>query len=379
MALKSFLVLLLICSLSYPLYTLSELQTHYQKKVRVLISEGTTSFEISGDNLIVKMDAKEFKKYDGHTSHRFNFNSKKKEWRLDNKRVKGKNIEFSSSSTTIITLNKLSYKGMLTVHLQNKNFSIINYVEIEDYLGSLINSEVNSKWNIELLKAQAVTARTFALFQMIKNKNNPYDMKSTILDQVYDGYARVSVNSTRAALQTKGEILTFNGNVIKAFFHSCCGGQTDTTDFVWSEKAPYIQSVKDPHCISNSLCLWEYKISENDLIKKLSSKMKFQTIRQIKVNNKSPASRIVDLSIEGNPKNLTIRAEDLRQRLGYTNLKCTRFTANRIENDFIFKGHGIGHGVGMCQLGAKAMADKGSNYKSILTFYFPTSRITKIQ
>ncbi|MBU4484383.1 SpoIID/LytB domain-containing protein, partial [bacterium] len=284
------------------------------------------------------------------------------------------------SSTPTFEVNGKSYRGDLDIyHEGNGTLVVVNNLKLEDYLVGVVNSEVPSNWPTEAKKAQAVAARTYALYQK-KYREDPtqsklYDVEATMMDQVYHGVAREDKNTELLVYQTKGETLFHNGKLIKAFFHSCSGGQTTTGEQVWQKKYG-MEGINDPYsenCPNND---WTYLITPNQLIQVLKKDgLTISSIKEIKVLNNQNVNRVDDIKIISGKDSISLSANKLRMLVGPKKIRSTNFIITTEGNSFKFTGKGFGHGVGLSQWGAKNMADKGFGYKDILEFYYPKAKL----
>ncbi|RZA04600.1 MAG: SpoIID/LytB domain-containing protein, partial [Proteobacteria bacterium] len=139
------------------------------------------------------------------------------------------------------------YRQRLTVLARGNSCTVINTVSLEKYLAGLINKEMVPSWPIEALKAQAVAARTYALYQAQQNHGKDYDLDSSVLDQVYDGAASETPRSTSVVDATKGEVLAFANQPLKAYFHANCGGMTEVPVTVWGSEDQAFRPVVCPY------------------------------------------------------------------------------------------------------------------------------------
>jgi stage II sporulation protein D len=232
---------------------------------------------------------------------------------------------------------------------------------------------------MEAVKAQAVVARSYAVFQREARKNMPYHLESTVMDQVYDGFDGEDSRALRAVRETSGEVLTFNGKVIQAFFHSSCGGHTEAAENVWTFGQPYLQGVTCKYCLTSPSVAWEQTIS----LKKLESFLrgggyKLCGLRGIVPLSRYKTGRINDLSIVFEGGSLNMPAVAFRKAVGYGVIKCTNFDVRNSGDAIVFSGSGYGHGVGLCQWGAKKRAEDGFSYREILEYYYPGTTLEKI-
>lgn len=267
---------------------------------------------------------------------------------------------------------------------KTKNGSIIETLDLERYVMGVLSKEMGPDWPEEALKAQAVVSRTFAVCMANENREKgiPYDIENSIFHQVYQGTDCEKIE--RAVKETEGEILTYNGSIVKVFFHSTCGGKTAKTSDVWGKDYPYISSVDDPYCHSSSYYSWSKKISGEEI-----SRIFNIPVENIDIIEKDESGRIKSLRLKGKDgkiiyltghrfrmmvnegKNVFFNSPDI--------IPSTNFYVRKEGNYFIFTGKGYGHGVGMCQWGARKMAEEGANYRQILKFYFPKMELAKIE
>ena len=276
-----------------------------------------------------------------------------------------------------VAFNNHWYRGHLTIltNKSQKNLTVINNVELEDYLLSVVSSEIPSSWNIEALKAQAVAARSYSLGYLGRRMKKGYDLESTVEDQMYLGIKSENKSTTKAVKETKGVILIDNDNKpLIALYHSSGGGYTDSIENLWDkEPSPHIKprpdyDDKSPHF------KWfrKYEIAE---VNKQLKNLAVGDIKKIIPLSRSISNRVTYIKIIGTQGEKTIRGEKFRRQL---NLPSSKFNFNTEENQVKFSGRGFGHGLGMSQWGAKALADNGFTYRQILAHYYVGARLVKI-
>jgi stage II sporulation protein D len=277
------------------------------------------------------------------------------------------------------------YRGRTLVVPTSGGITAVNYVPLEHYLYSVVGAEMPANWSLEALKSQAVAARSYALYQRQHSANTIFDLGDTTTWQVYGGLEK-EAPSTRAAVDaTKGQVLTYRGQIINAVFHSCAGGHTENVEDVWTNPLPYLRGVPSPDS-DFSQCQWDpvtFTASE------LSDRLGYEgTISSVSVQ-RHPHGRVLSLMIEGSAGSLSVEGTDVRDRLG---LKSTLFSIDAERNQvasagsvsatptrFRVSGTGNGHGIGLSQYGAYKLAQQNWNYQQILLHYYTGVSLAEIQ
>ncbi len=263
------------------------------------------------------------------------------------------------------------YRGKALVIPSDKGLTAVNYVDLEQYLYSVLGSEMSGSWPLEALKAQAVAARTYAIYKRQSERNAFYDVSNTQSSQVYKGIAK-EFSSTQAAVNaTAGQVLTYNNQLILSVFHACSGGHTENVEDVWSEALPYLRGVQD-FDQDVTQCQWVKSFSGEELNKRLSGVGKVVSITP----TLTPYGSLKSMKIVGTSGTRELKGEAVRNALG---LKSTRFTITQEPTGLRFDGRGWGHGLGLSQWGAYKLAGRGINYKQILGHYYSGTRLTTIR
>lgn len=278
-----------------------------------------------------------------------------------------------------IKFNSHKYNGNFYLVFNTNSIFLINEITIEEYLKGVLPNEISPSWNIEAIKAQAVAARTFAYFYRLKNTGQLYHLKADVLSQVYTGKTGENSNFNRGIKETEDEVLVYKERLIAAYFHSVCGGHTENAEKVWGKSLPYLRGVPCSYCREAPYYKWEVSFTDEELIKKLTkSGYRFTRISAILPEKISSSGRWVLVKIIGRPKPIVINGNRFRLILGAEKLRSTKFRIRRYRGKWVIKGRGWGHGVGLCQWGAKKMAEIGYKYYQILRYYFRGTRLVKI-
>ncbi len=305
------------------------------------------------------------------------------------------------SSTGLISLAKEKFKGLLHVVTSRKNDScdVIHETNLETYISSLLAREMNAKWPIEALKAQAIAARSYALHKMqsgqVKREaghETYYHIESSEKHQVSGNFFDANLNTELAALKTTGMVLTNEtGQIAPIFFHAKCGGKTLRPEQVWQNSLKSYKAVKCPFCkdhgtqgFDNNLTLarWnkflKWAARKGHLPKTVLVHKNKESLRFVPDKKFSRKVRFYLGDHMYSFKKALLRRYFGRFIVPSNNFRITLEQAGPRQVKIRLKGDGLGHGVGMCQLGALDLADKGWDYKKILSYYFPNHRLKKI-
>ncbi|WP_455370155.1 SpoIID/LytB domain-containing protein [Petrachloros mirabilis] len=266
--------------------------------------------------------------------------------------------------------------GLVHVVRKGQGFLVINQVDFEEYVKGVVPSEVNSNWHPEMLKAQAVAARTYALYQQMLSATREYDVSATVQDQVYKGKNGVDSAVVRAVDETRGLVLTYQGAPIYAAFSSTAAGLTEDAVNVWSKEYPYLKGVECPFDLESPYYQWKVSFRLETLEKNLRQQgFAVGTIAAITPMTFSRGGRVATLRLVHSEGELTLRGEDLRKAVGYSTVPSTQFTIETVGRDVVLSGYGAGHAVGMCQWGAKELAELGYPFSTILSYYYPGTEL----
>ena len=288
--------------------------------------------------------------------------------------------KLSFVSAEPVRVNGQPYRGMAELSYEAPGILVVNELPLEDYLVGLINCEISSAWPVEAVKAQAIVARSYALYRKMQKHDAPYHLESSVLDQVYKGSRTEDSRARFAVSQTEGEVLmTYWGAIIQAFYHSSCGGRTESAENVWGIFQPYLKGVNCEYCLGSPSAIWAQKLSLSDIENKLrAAGFKISGVRDIKTGWRNNSGRMENVTIVSDTDSLTLTGDQFRKTIGYGVVKSTNFTVKISGNYAVFNGKGNGHGVGMCQWGSRQRALNGFNYVEILSYYYPGTVLEKV-
>jgi stage II sporulation protein D len=293
--------------------------------------------------------------------------------------IVGRELSLSARGRPLRIEDRTFRDGLTVLWERPEALLVINRLPLEDYLVGLIGSEISPAWPVEAQKAQAVAARTYALYQAEALRKGgsaqPYDVTGSVLSQVYEGAHREDHRARVAVTATRGEVLLRNGSILKAYFHSCCGGRTEHAHNVWpGEKGPPVK--EDPFCERSPRSVWSWRMALPAVTEKLRvNGIEIGAISEIAAESEADDPRTATLLFMSENRVVPVKATELRRIFGFAEIKSTWFAASIDAGDLVLIGRGYGHGVGMCQWGAKGMAEQGKSYREILNFYYPDGEL----
>lgn len=272
------------------------------------------------------------------------------------------------------------------VHLVREN--ITRTMPLEDYVRGVVAAEGSIEREPEALKALAIASRTYVLKNLGRHVREGYDFCTTTHCQRYrpadsTSFADVSSAVSDAVEATKGEVLRDNNNELAdSYFSASCGGATANLATLWAGNAPpYLRGVRDEYCASEAHHSWTDVISQTQMLKALQTDPRTnvgERLDDLIVLRTDASGRAELISVEGN-RRITVKGWDFKiiigRALGWNLLKSSRFEISRSGSNFVFRGSGFGHGLGLCQEGAHVMAARGASYRQILAKYFPSTSI----
>ncbi len=327
----------------------------------------------------------------------------------------------SAAPGGLVPLGAAQYRGRLRVVPLGDRLQAVNYIGLENYLPSVVGSEMPAQWPLAALRAQAIAARTYAMAQ--RRPGQLFDLQATVASQVYKGVGAETTSTRQAVAQTNGQVLLYRGRLIDAVFHSCSGGSTENSGEIWNRQLPYLTSVPDFDQFS-PVRNWSKSFEPLELRRAF---VEIDGVTAIEPLVTSTSGRIRQARVTGPGGQLVLSGAELRRRLGLRST-LVRFqqmaparpqamglavgpvrdtvdpavadagTAPELSPGFRFRlapppplppvaglpgsvqpaaaptllaiGHGFGHGVGMSQWGAYGMALRGKSHAEILRHYY---------
>lgn len=317
----------------------------------------------------------------------------------------------NNSSSQPISINGKPYRGSFILYKNKTGIEVINLLDIEYYLMSVIPAEIGNgrKPNdYQAVLAQSVAARTFTIDKIINNRSKSirYDLSASTFDQVYEGINSENPNYTDILQETRGLVAVYNQDLIQALYHSTCGGQTENAESIWGGKPlPYLKSVycgdeSNNFCSISPFYKWERSIMvrghEKQLKNNLEARKKMDSldlvfnqngIQDFKIVRRDSSGRVSELSVYNGKNKLNIKGDFIRWLFTDENKAILpsnwfTFTSSKMPNyvikSVLFKGRGYGHGLGLCQWGAIGMSRLGYNYEQILKFYYQGIELVRL-
>lgn len=267
-----------------------------------------------------------------------------------------------------------------------QKIDVVGLMPLETYLTGVVASEMPLQWPLESLKAQAVAARSYALVAMKERSRKIFHVESSILDQVFRPLATENTRdplvrkAVQAVRETEGQrLLTVQGKTLKAFYHSDCGGQTVSAKSVWNSGVDTGEAV-DTACPTSPKSNWRLAVSKEKIYESLKKYFSLEKsplqIVGLDFQKNAGQQRVRSVRVAFNEgESRTLSGNEFRSILGYMDLKSTLFEAQAEGPEFVFKGRGFGHGVGLCQWGSRALGAQGAKYGDILQHYYPLAKL----
>jgi stage II sporulation protein D len=345
--------------------------------IRVALVESARSVELSGSRI-------EITAADGCCGHA--------SWRADVVRasaaadpfieIDGRRAPaFRLRSDAPIRLNGREYPALLDLVRNGPGLAVVNEVELEEYVVGVVRAEVGERWPAEALRAQAVASRTYAAYHRQLNAARPYHLVASTAHQQYAGRVSTASPVWAAVQETAGQVLRLDGQLFPAFYHAESGGYTEDPRSVFASRTmPALRPVTCPFSAGSPHFHWALDVRLADLTEALRrGGVEVGAVTGIEVTERTPSLRATSVTLRGTRGAARIKGNDLRRLVGYDQLKSTFFAVAVDGQVAHFAGRGFGHGVGMCQWGARGMAEQGYTMAQILEFYYPGTELGPLE
>jgi len=270
----------------------------------------------------------------------------------------------------------LRVRGSLEVRRVPEGMWVVNRVPLEAYVAATLGREVYGRWDADLHKAQAVVARTYALHALQERSRQPWDLRGGVRGQVYGGIEAEEAWALAATRATRGQHLVWGDRPILAVYHAASGGRTASSEEVWGRPLPYLVSLPVENEADSPDTYWRVALSGSTLGRALGPLgIRVGRFRELRVLDRSPSGRAGRLLVRGSEGQGEISARALRAAVGVDVIRSTLFEVRPARDGVVLTGSGHGHGVGMSQWGAQAMAERGAGYRDILAAFYPGTRL----
>jgi stage II sporulation protein D (peptidoglycan lytic transglycosylase) len=313
---------------------------------------------------------------------------------LDGRPLGSPHVTIVAHAGGTILVDRQPYRGNIHVVAASGKVLLVNVLNVEDYVASVVGGELYRKWHIECHKAQAIAARTYALYQMAhRSAARAYDVTdSPASSQAYKGIESETEVTREAAAATRGIVLTYDAGgtakLFEAFYHSTCGGRTVSAWDRWP-KVPRIEPLSGipcPYCTASPHHRWSLSMGSQLLARKLrslDSKLKgMQDVVKVWVSDRhlTPDGRVRAVWItDDRGGSWQIASKAFKKCFpDATRFLSSRFSLTLEGGNVVVHGRGYGHAIGMCQWGAQGQATKGRRAEAILHFYYPGSRLARV-
>ncbi len=267
-------------------------------------------------------------------------------------------------------------EGEVEVRRATGGLLVVHALPLEDYVAAVVGAEMPLAFPAQALQAQAVAARTFAVFKKLEALagGRAWHLGATVLDQVYRG-TQVDARARAAAQATAGEVLVYGHAPIEAYFHSTCGGRTERGSDALGRDLPYLVPVACGRCQASPRSRWTVRVPGAELGRLCGLGGAAASARVVARTGSGRAERV---EVSGQGRSAVLGAVDLRQRLGFERLPSLAFDVRAERGAIVFDGRGSGHGAGLCQWGAAGAARAGDGYRDILARYYPGTEIVRM-
>lgn len=307
-------------------------------------------------------------------------------WMAGSRRFPTRQLELCPTRNGTLQVNGRAYRGYLRLVAEGGEVRPINCVDLEDYLGAVVTSEMYASFPVEALKAQAIIARTYAMYEKQRHADRDYDVTDDVNSQAYGGIAKETALGRQAAADTRGIMMVYGlpgrERIFPTFYSSTCGGGTMSVRHFKPdvpEIPPLAGGVACPYCRNSKAYFWPagavsipHAEAWNRLRAKDARLPADGSKCRVTDGQRDNFGRLLTVQIVGPDLRLTMLADVMRLALGAGTVRSTMAEMSDTGDALIFRnGRGFGHGVGLCQWGAAGLAGQGQSADAILRYYYP--------
>jgi len=280
----------------------------------------------------------------------------------------------------ILRVNKRDYPGAIEIVPSGEHLVVINELPLEEYLAGAVKAEAGDKMPMQMLKAQAIVARTYAAYHQRLNEHKPYHVMASTAHQQYMGRVPDDSPVWKAVRETEGRVMLLGGTLFPAFYHTDSGGHTEDPRVVFgTANMPPLRPVRVDFASDSPHHEWKLDVPLSVLGAQLVKHgISVGKVIALEVLERSSSLRVSLIAVKGLKGTATLRGNDLRRLVGYDTLKSTLFAVAVDGSIARFAGRGYGHGVGLDQWRAKTMADLGYDAYQILEYYYPGAVLSSL-
>ncbi|HZP35641.1 MAG TPA: SpoIID/LytB domain-containing protein [Methylomirabilota bacterium] len=347
-----------------------------QGDIRVAIAEGLKTVEVGGGPMMMSDLSGRAVLNEAPTWLRATARNGALE--VAGRRVNG--LRLTPADVGFLRTGNHEYPGALEIHPVGDGLLVINELPLEDYLAGAVRAEAGDKMPLEMLKAQAIVARTYAAYHRQLNADKPFHLVASTLNQQYVG--RVPLDSVvwTAVRETAGQVLLLHGELFPAFYHTDSGGYTEDPRAVFAAtNMPALKPVRVQFPSESPHQHWRLELPLSELSAALlRGGISVGRVVALDVLERSVSLRVARIAVRGTGGRVILRGNDLRRLIGYDSLKSTLFAVAVKGKVARFVGRGYGHGVGLDQWSAKTMADQGYTAQRIVLYYYPGATLATL-
>ncbi len=289
------------------------------------------------------------------------------------------NGEATSAGADLFTFEGRPYRGTFT---RLDDGRIVSIVDLEEYLYSVVSREMSARWPPAALEVQSICARTYVLQR--SDPRRQYDVVPSELDQRYDGLAGETPAGTAAVSATAGQVLKYGDEFASVAYSSCCGGHTESSSDAWgATPIPYLEGVVCTWCSASPNYRWSTMLPLEQIASRLSTYLApLGQLQDVRITDRDPSGRARAFELVAERGSVTVQGSAFRRAVGsrvLPSLLIQRLARDGDAAQIAIDGDGLGHGVGLCQWGARGMALAGSSQPDVLAYYFPGAAVTHLE